>query len=149
ELEALPQADRQGGRRDRQATGADEDRPGAAAAACAQGEAARAQAERAAFRRAAGAVLRGGDRPDADRGAGRVVGAGADERDRDGHEQVRQREALLLMAGAEPELEEDGREGEVIEDQAGGEPGGAGAASGGVEPTQEQGSAGSVLEEDE
>ena len=51
--------------------------------------------------------------------------------------QVADGEALHELAGAVPELEEDGREGEVEPDAAGEEPGGGGAAAGGVGPDAE------------
>ena len=88
-LAVHPEAGGEGGRADRPAAGADEVRPGLAAADAE--EASEPEGQRAAVRRADGVVLRGGAGPDGDRGDQRADGVDDHQRDRPGGVEVPER----------------------------------------------------------
>jgi len=71
--------------------------------------------------------------------------AGGRQRDRYRHEQVPQRQALRVLAGAVPGHQDHRRQGDERQDQALCEPGGAGAAAGGCGAARQSIGAGRVL----
>src|SRR5262249_43101924 len=146
-LAIRPGAGREGGRADRAAVGADEVRSGLATLE-AEG-APEAPRQLAPLRRPGGAVLRGRAGPDGDRGDQRADGVDRDQRDRPGGGAVCDGEEVLQLAGAVPQLAEDGRPGQVQPDAPGGEPGGAGVAFGGAESAPQPGGPGRVPAADE
>ena len=116
-LAVHPGAGGDGGRADRPPVGADEVRPGLAAAE-AEGTP-EAPRQFARLRRAGGAVLCGRAGLDGDRGGQRADGADHDQRDRPGGVAVRDGAEVLQLAGAVPQLAEDRRPGQVQPDAPG------------------------------
>ena len=72
-----------------------------------------------------------GGGPDPDRRRGCVHGPEGDQRDWRRHDQMAQRQALRVVAGAEPEQPHHRRQGHQLKDQAQRQPGRRGPASGG------------------